>query len=186
MRKAKSRNFILVVCGVLITLLLGLVLAKTIVSVLDEVNNKNSDEEIEKNILSSSSKIKLSGKGNFINNTPRIDKTTISEFNVKLSDINDAVYYSISFCNMNDKDVVYKDLIVEAVSCFNDLDIDSCSDISIDTYVARHSKRLNKGDIISANGCVDVVINARNIGEGFLEREVSISRVVLEFGAIKR
>ena len=186
MRKAKSRNFILIVCGVLISMLLGLVLAKTIINVLDEVNNKNSDEEIEKNILSSSSKIKLSGKGNFIDTTPRIEKTAISEFNVRLNDINDAVYYSISFCNMNNKEVMYKDLVVEAVSCFNDLDIDSCSDISIDTYVARHSKRLNKGDIISANSCVDVIVDVRHIGEIPLEREVSISRVVLEFGALKR
>lgn len=184
MRRAKSRNFILAVCGVLITLLLGLVLAKTIVNVLNDINNKNTDEEIEKNILSSSSKIKLSGKGNFIDNTPRIEKTAISEFNVKLSEANDEVYYSISFCNMNDMDVKYKDLIVEAVSCFNDLDIDSCSDISIDTYVTRHSKRLKKGDIISANSCVDVVINTKYVGVNSFEREVSISRVVLEFGAI--
>ena len=186
MRKAKSRNFILIVCGVLITLLLGIVLAKTIVSVLDDISNKNTDEEINKNILSSSSKIKLSGKGNFIDSTPRIDKTIVSEFNVKLGDIGDEVYYSISFCNMNDRDVLYKDLIVEAVSCFNDMDIDSCSDISIDTYVARHSKRLKEGDVISANSCVDLVIDAKYIGDYELDREVSISRVALKFGAIKR
>lgn len=186
MRRAKSRNFILMVCGILITLLLGFVIAKSITSVIDEVSSVNKSEELQKNILSSSSKIKLSGKGNFIDTTPRIEKTSISEFNVKLNDINDAVYYSISFCNMNDIDVMYKDLIVEAVSCFNDLDIDSCSDISIDTYVARHSKRLNKGDIISANSCVDVNVEVRHIGEIPLEREVSISRVVLEFGALKR
>ena len=46
MRKAKSRNFILTVCGVLITMLLGIVLAKTIVSVLDEVNNGDISQEV--------------------------------------------------------------------------------------------------------------------------------------------
>ena len=186
MRRAKSRNFILAVCGVLITLLLGLVLAKTIVNVLNDINRKNTDEEIEKNILSSSSKIKLSGRGNFIDSTPKIDKTAISEFNIRLAEANDEVYYSISFCNMNDMDVKYKDLIVEAVSCFNGTDIDNCNDVSIDTYVVKHNKRLKKGDVISANSCVDLVINAKYVGNNSFEREVSISRVVLEFGSIKR
>ena len=61
MRRAKSRNFILMVCGILITLLLGFVIAKSITSVIDEVSNVNKSEELQKNILSSSSKIKLYG-----------------------------------------------------------------------------------------------------------------------------
>lgn len=186
MRKAKSRNFILMVCGVFITLLLGFVVAKTIVNVLNEIDSKNTTEEIQKNILSSSSKVKLNGMGNFIDSTPRVDKTTISEFNVKLNHKDDEVNYSISFCNMNDKELVYDDLIVEAISCIDEVGNDDCSNISIDSYVSKKNKRLEKKDIISENSCINLVVDAKYIGEVEQETEVSISRIVLKLKENKR
>lgn len=180
MRKARSRNFILMVCGILITLLLGLVVARGITSVIDDVSSKDNSEELQKNILSSSSKIKLYGKGNFIESTPQIEKTIISNYNVKLTNKNDEVYYSISFCNMNDKELIYDDLIVEAISCIDEVGNDDCNNILIDSYVMRKNKRLEKKEVVSGNSCVNVVVDAKYIGEVSQETEVSISRIVLE------
>ena len=106
MRKAKSRNFILAVLGVFITLLLGFVLAKTMISVINELSTKDVNKELQQNIISSSSEIKLRGKGNFINNSPKIDSTNILDFNVKMKNIGDLIFYSISFCNMNNGVVI--------------------------------------------------------------------------------
>lgn len=186
MRKAKSRNFILMVCGILITLLLGFVVAKGITSVFDEVSNKDKSEELQKNILSSSSKIKLYGKGNFIETTPKIEKTMISNYNVKLTNKDDEVYYSISFCNMNDEDMMYKDLIVEAVSCIDPYGSDDCRNVEFNNYVMKKKGKLEEGKIVSANSCVDVVIDAKYVGEEAMETEVSISRVVLILDEVKR
>lgn len=186
MRKARSRNFILMVCGVLITLLLGLVVAKTITNVMDEVNNKDKNEELQKNILSSSTKIKLSGRGNFIETTPRIEKTMISDFNVKLTNKDDEVYYAISFCNMNDEDMVYKDLIIEAISCIDPLGNDDCMNVDFNNYVMKKKGKLMKGEIVSANSCVDVVVDTKYIDDEAKETEVSISKVVLLLEEIKK
>ena len=65
------------------------------------------------------------------------------------------------------------------------MDIDNCSDISVNTYVSRSNKKLAAGDVISANSCVDVVIDVKYVGKYSLDREVSISRVALELGVIK-
>ena len=186
MRKARSRNFILIVCGVMITLLLGLVIAKTIANVMDDVSSIDKNEELQKNILSSSSKIKLSGRGNFIETTPKIEKTMIYNFNVKLANKDDEVYYAISFCNMNDEDMVYKDLIVEAISCVDPLGNDDCMNVDFNNYVMKKKKKLTKGEIVSANSCVDVVIDAKYVGDEALDTEVSISRVVLLLNEIKK
>ena len=186
MRRARSRNFILMVCGILITLLLGFVIAKSITSVIDEVSNVNKSEELQKNILSSSSKIKLYGKGNFIETTPKIEKTIISNYNVKLTNKDDEVYYSISFCNMNDEDMMYKDLIIESVSCIDPDGNDDCTDIDFNNYVMKKKRKLDENMIVSANSCVDVVIDTKYIGNEAVETEVFISRVVLLLDEVKR
>lgn len=186
MRKAKSRNFILIVCGVLITFLLGFVVAKTIFDVIEEVNSKDNDEELQRNILSSSSKIKLSGKGNFIDSTPKLEKTMISDFNIKLNEYGDEVYYSLTFCNMNKVDMIYEDLAVEALSCRDSAGNSQCNNVLVDSYVLKHKKELEKGSYVSANSCVDVVIDAKYISDVPSETEVTISRVVLELGGEER
>lgn len=185
MRKARSRNFILIVCGVLLMLLLGFVIAKTIIDVIDEVSNKNTIEELQKNIFSSSSKIKLNGKGNFIDSTPKLEKTTISDFNVRLGELDDEVYYSLTFCNMNDVDVKFNKLVVEGISCTDSLGNNGCNNVFVDRYVQKKNKLLKAGDVIAANSCVDVVIDTKYIAYEAVDTEVIISKVVFELEDIK-
>ena len=180
MRKAKSRNFLLVVCGILLVLLVGFVLAKTIVSVVHDIKVKNPNEEIQANIISTSSKVKLNGKGNFIEYTPKVDGTVISEFDVKLEEKGDYVQYSVTFCNMNDIDLVYKNIYNEVVTCEDDEYNDVCNDVFINAYVLRKGKIMLPTEKLSANSCLDVVIEARHIGDVSKKIEVLIDRVAIE------
>jgi len=180
MRKAKSRNFLLMVCGILLALLVGFVLAKTVISVVEDMKNIDPNEEIQKNIISTSSKVKLNGKGNFIDYTPKVDGTTISDFNVRLNEHGEYVYYSVTFCNMNDEDLIYKKLYMEDVSCIDEVGNDSCDNIFTNSYVRKKGKIMLPTEKVSANGCVDVVIEARYSGNTSNSVEVLIDKVALE------
>ena len=180
MRKAKSRNFILAVLGVFITLLLGFVLAKTMISVINELSTKDVNKELQQNIISSSSEIKLRGKGNFINNSPKIDSTNILDFNVKMKNIGDLIFYSISFCNMNNEDLRYSDLIIEDISCIDDKGNSDCSNVVIDSYLLKKNKKMNKNSLIPANSCIDLVVEAKYIGNISEDTEVYVNKISLE------
>lgn len=177
MRKAKSRNFLLVVCGVFMALLLGLVVAKTFVAILDDINNADDDEKINSNLITSSSKIKIKGKGNFINNTPIIEKTAISNYNVRVSEKGDFVYYSVVLCNMNNFDLRLDRFIVEGLTCNNSV---NCDGVFVDTYVSDRKDKLDIGDIISANSCVNLIIETKYEDDNSNIINVSIDRVFLD------
>ena len=180
MRKAKSRNFLLMVCGIILMLLVGFVLAKTIISVVNDMKLVNPDEEIQKNIIATSNKVKLNGKGNFIGYTPKVNGTVISDFNVKLEEKGDYVSYSVTFCNMNDEDLVYKKIFNESILCEDEFFNDVSDDVFINAYVLRKGKIMFPTEKLAANSCLDVVIEARHIGDEVKTIEVLIDRVALE------
>lgn len=182
MRRVKSRNFILVVCGILIFMLLGFVVAKTMISLIDEVNNKDNEKEIYQNIISSSSKIKLNGTGNFIENTPRLSKTIISDFNVLLKKKDDEVKYTIGFCNMNDIEVKYDNLLLEGISCYDEVNEINCDNIKIDSYLRNKKDVFSRTALISPNSCVDMVIDVKYTGENEKDTYVYIDKIALELG----
>ena len=179
MRKAKSRNFILVVLGVFIMLLLGFVFAKTMINVINELSIKDVEKELQQNIISSSSQIKLKGKGNFINNSPRIDGTNILDFNVKMENMDDYIFYSINFCNMNNEDLKYSDLVIDGISCTDVEGNNDCNSVVIDSYLLKKNNKLQKNTLVPANSCVDLVVEANYIGDVSKDVEVYISKISL-------
>ena len=174
MRRAKSRNFILVVCGVLLLLLGSFGFTRVLMKMMVEVSEDEKREELLSNVVSTSSKVKLSGGGNFIESTPVVKGISITRFNVKLSNPSDKVSYSIKFCNMNDEDLVYKNLWEGEITCSDLLGAKkSCVGIKIDGYVLKGERKLKVNEKIQANSCIELVVDASF--ESFVPSETVVS-----------
>ena len=182
MRRVKSRNFILVVCGILIFMLLSFVIAKTMISLIDDVSIKDKEKEMYQNIISSSSKIKLNGSGNFIGNTPKLSKTIISDFNILVKKKDDEVKYTVGFCNMNDDEVIYNKILLEGISCYDEENEISCDNVKIDKYLRNRKDVFSREELISPNSCVDMVVDVKYTSNEEKNTYVYIDKIALELG----
>lgn len=181
MKKVRSRNFILIVCGVLLMILIAFIFTKVLINIMDNASDSEREKEILSNVISSSSKIKLSGGGNFVGSTPKVYETSISNFKVMLSNRDDAVKYSIKFCNMNDENIVFDRLLEGGFTCSDELGISkSCDDVEVLGYVSNSNGKLNPGDEIFANSCVELVVDVSFKGLDSSGTIVSIDKYFLE------
>ena len=184
MRRAKSRNFILVVCGVLLALLMSFCLSRVL---LMTIANHEDEDNFLTNVIFSSTKVAINGDGNFLDSTPVVDGLTISKFNVRLSKLGDRVRYLIKYCNMNDQDLIYKGLSSSNVSCKDSSGRENnCEDIIIRGYVLRGNKELEINDRISASSCVNVVIDAEYDGIMVNETNILVDEYTLKLGRVKK
>lgn len=184
MNRVKSRNFILMICSYFIVFILILAFSKFIIGIINDTNHIDNEQEMLKNIILSSSEVKLIGNGNFINGTPMVSGVTISDFNVKLSGINSMVKYSIKFCNMNEYPIIYEQLLEKSVYCTNDfLEKVSCDNVKVSSYILSGNRRIKRGEKIGPNSCVKVIIDARRIDENFGDINVVVDRLSLKLSA---
>ena len=180
MKRLKSRNFILFICGIFIIFILSFTIGLNVVEMLEEIDDVDEEKIIFANVVSSSSKVKLSGKGNFITNAPNVSGTSIFNFNVKLSDVDDSVMYTNKFCNKNNEDVLYSDLIAGNIECSDDLGVKKdCSNIKVNGYVRDGNKVLKENDKIRANGCVDFILEVKYVGKENIKTIVWIDKYSL-------
>ena len=166
MIRAKSRNFILIVCAILLLLILGVTAFYSAI----RVSKSHSDEEkmlqIMNNIVFSSSKVKVSGSGNFDEITPKIDRLSVYDYRVKLNKLGDKVEFVATFCNKNDVDVKFVNLLKEEFTCLDSMENDISCDNNFSFIKTRYNKKeLVYGDMIKSNTCFDVVFNTEYVNE---------------------
>lgn len=146
-------------------LLVSFAFIKFLISMVEDVDRENLEETILANVVTSSSNIEISGNGNFLGNSPVISQTTVSDFNVRLSEIGDKVKYSVKFCNLNDVNLIYEQLFIGDISCrngaFNSI---SCDDIKVNISASSGGKILENGDIIVRNSCILLSAEVEFIG----------------------
>lgn len=178
MKKAKSRNFILIICGVFIFLILGFAMANFLVDLFNNIDDDKQKEAIN-DILVSSSKIKLTGNGNFVDGTPKVNGTEILDFNVILKTKSDKVSYSLKICNNNLEDIVYVSSNYDNLKCSDESGkLVGCENILVSGYVRRGNKIIEGNELIPANSCSDFVIDVEYIGYDMRITQVFIDRYI--------
>ena len=162
-------------------LLIGSVFTKVLMNIMNEASDADNEKKLLANVVSSSSKVKISGNGNFVGTTPKVDGTAVSNFNVKLSTPGDKVEYSIRFCNMNSQELKYDSLWEGNISCSDELGASkSCENINVASYVVVGDKKLKINDVIEKNSCIQLVVEAEFTGSVPSETIVSVNEYFLE------
>lgn len=165
MIRVKSRNFILIICAILLLLILGVTAFYSAIRVSKSYSDEEKMLQIINNVEFSSSKIKVYGSGNFNEITPDIDRLNIYGYNVKLSKLGDKVEYNAKFCNKNDIDVKFVNFWKDEIVCLDAMENDiSCDNVSVSIKAMKGKKELVYSDMIKPNSCIDVVMSAEYIG----------------------
>ena len=155
MRRIKSRDFVLVVCGLFFFIMFLFLVA---VGVL-KIANKVSEDNIYENIALKSSKIEVGGEANFVENTPFVEKTTIKDFKIKLKEKGDYARFVVELCNLNEDDLVIDDIISSNIICNDGINDISCEGIQINGNLKKDNKMFN------SNQCINFVVSARCISD---------------------
>lgn len=168
MVKARSRDFLLSVCGVL---LLGIALVTIMVNLVVKVENISQRErrkQMLKNIELTEEKIVITGKGNFVKHGPRYENLVVSDFNVRFMNKNDKVVYELVLCNNNVEDVMLERISIGNMTCSdnhgNSID---CSNINIDKDFYNVDNKVMRKMILKSNACVSARMKLEYVGEGF-------------------
>lgn len=163
MRKAKSRNFILIVCGVFLFFILSFAFVTFFVKSFSSLKDDKQDK-LADNFWVSSTKIELVGNGNFVNEAPKVMGTKISDFYVVLESFSDKVSYSLNVCNNNLEDVYIVSKPVNFI-CSNELGQSiSCQDVEVNSYIYNGDRTIGSNMFVPANSCFDFLIEAEYIG----------------------
>ena len=156
MRRIKSRNFMLIVCGVFFFCVIIFGIFTGMFRIVDKLN-KNQD--IYSNIVYLSSNVEVSGNGNFVEHTPKISGTSIENFNVKLGSINDSVKYTIKLCNMNEDDLIIREISSDNVSCSDGINDISCDSIEVKGYV----EGISSSSKFKGGECINFIVEAKYV-----------------------
>lgn len=162
MERIKSRNFVLVVCGVFFFIMFLFLVIVGILRIVDKVRESN----VYNNIKLNSSRIEVSGEANFVENTPIVYQTNIEDINVRLKKKGDYARFIVEFCNLNEDDLIVDDIVSGNIVCndgFNDI---SCDNVQINGYLKNDNKKFN------SNQCVNFVVDVQCISD--LEQETFV------------
>lgn len=161
-------------------LLVSFTFIKFLISIVENTDRENFEETILANVVTSSSNIEISGNGNFIGNSPVISQTTVSDFNVRVSEIGDKVKYSIKFCNLNGVNLVYEQLFIGDISCRSDEGNSiSCDGVKVNVSASSGGNDLESGDIVVRNSCILLTAEVEFIGNSNQVIDVLIDEYAL-------
>lgn len=155
MKRIKSRDFVLVVCGVFFFIMFLFLVTVGVLRIV----NKVSEDNIYENITLKSSKIEVGGGANFVENTPSVYQTTIKDFNIKLKEKGDYARFMVELCNFNEDDLLIDDFVSSNIVCNDGINDVSCDHIQINGYIKKDNMMFN------SNQCVNFVVDAKYISD---------------------
>lgn len=187
MIRTKSRNFILTICAVLITLVIAVSSFLTAFKVSSKYTEESEKKKTMNNVVCSSTNVKLTSGGNFNTSTPEILGLDIINFNVRLSKAGDKVEYEAKYCNKNKQAVRFVNFWVSDINCTDYLGESSdCSNILIESGAYKDSKELKRGEIIDSGDCFEVVMKAKYIGEFPKITDVLVDKNSIELAVVRK
>ena len=83
---------------------------------------------------------------------------------------------------MNNEEVRYNKILLEGISCYDEVNEISCDNVKIDNYLRNKIDVFNRGALISPNSCFDMVIDVNYISNNEQNTYVYIDKIALELG----
>ena len=155
----RNRDFMLIICGILIMLVLGLSIAHTTVNAILKVKKDNNSNL---NIGYSSSNINMFGFAE-INTGAKVSGTNVSNLEVTFQKPGDRIQYLIKFCNNEDSSIVFSNLISNDIVCTDTItgkdDFSFCNKLVLESKVINNDKVLAYKDEILSHSCFDFYIS---------------------------
>ena len=176
MRKARSRNFILFICGVFIVFLVVFNMSNFI-SAFEETDKPEKKKYF---LEATSSNVKISGKGNFFGSTPKIIDSSIVDYGVLLKEPGDSVSYTVRFCNNNSVKLKYKGVSIENKLCTNNIGVNSCDRVKFESFAIIEEKQLIKEAIILPKECVDLNLISTFNSDVSDDIYISIDNIIID------
>lgn len=166
MVRARSRDFLLTICGVL---LLGIFFVTIIVNLavkVEEISQNERKRQILKNIEVTFESIAITGKGNFLKIGPKYEELVISEFNTKFMKKDDKVSYTMRLCNNNSEDVFIQGISIGQKNCSDrgNKEMD-CRNIIIKKDFYDDDNNVLKNVYLKKNTCMNAKISLEYVGE---------------------
>lgn len=153
MDRVKSRNMILVVCGAFFFLIISFSIFLGILKIIDNLE----ENSIYDNIILKSSKVEVSGEGNFYESTPKVSNTTVKDFNVKLKKQGDSAKFVAEFCNDGSDDLLIDTISYDEVICNDGMYDILCQGLEFNGYVNKSNDRFNQGQ------CIEFIVEVKNL-----------------------
>ena len=83
---------------------------------------------------------------------------------------------------MNNEEVRYNKILLEGISCYDEVNEISCDNVKIDNYLRNKKDVFSRGALISPNSCFDMVIDVNYISNNEQNTYVYIDKIALELG----
>ena len=165
MKRIKSRNFVLIVCGIFFFIMFCFLIAVGVLRIADKV----SEDNIYDSISLKSSKIEVGGDANFVESTPIVIKSNIKNFNVKLKKYGDFARFIVELCNLDENDLIIEDIVNSDIVCNDGMKDVNCDGIKVNGYVKKDSNSFNSGQ------CINFVLEAEAVSDFSQETFVFVS-----------
>ncbi len=186
MIRVKSRDFLLMICGLLLLVIALVTVIGNVIVDAREISDVERERDVAKNIKSASINVRVTGKGNFVEKGPKYKDLVISDYNVKLLHNGDSVKYELLLCNDDNEDVLVQGISMENVICSDQNGNEkSCDKVKINKSVYIDNQEVVGVLSLKRNSCASVIIETK-YEKTFLEREiiVHIDQFILNIKAI--
>ena len=188
MIKAKSRDFLLSICAVLLLSTAFMAIVVTAITTVDKISEEEKNKRILNNIKVKTTSLTLVGNGNFINNGPSIENGLITDYRVKFLNNGDKVSYIVEFCNDNEEEVLITDILLGQMTCFDkEGNSISCEGIIDNSYIIRNEEIVQGRIKLNTNECIKFVSNMEYSGVDREEEiQVSVEQIKLIISQIEK
>lgn len=188
MIKARSRDFVLIICGVL---LIGTALVAMMISVVNTVEKISREEKVKEvlsNVEVKSTKLELIGNGNFLDRGPTIDGNIFRDYKVRLLNNGDRVTHTLKVCNNNEEDVLIYGLSIGQMSCGDKKgNIRSCDGVVGNYYLMDGNTVIEEQYILKAKACINVVLDTSYCNlENAHEITIKVDQFSLDLDVIEK
>lgn len=188
MIKARSRDFVLIICGILLLGTALVTVAVSIVNTVEKISREERIKEVLSNVEVKSTKLELVGNGNFNDSSPSIEGNIISDYRVKFLNSGDRVLYTLKVCNDNEEDVLVYDLSVGQMSCSDGSgNIRSCEGVTGNYYLVDGSTVIDGQHTLKAKACINIVLDTEYVNlEKAQETRVKVEQFILGLDVIEK
>lgn len=188
MIKAKSRDFLLIICGWLLLVIAFVTIGITLITTIEKISKEEKIDKVLNNVKVDSTKVHLIGKANFVSSTPLIDGRMVPDFKAKFLNKNDMIIYNIKFCNDNIEDVMISGLVTGQMTCMDNLgNIQGCENILDNSHLLDGSMVLNESYRFKAKSCITLVIDLEYVGDNRNEEiQVMVDQYLLGISMLEK
>ncbi len=186
MIKARSRDFLLTICGVLLLLIALVTVSYTLVNTIDTVSDEKKLNDAISNMEVNATSVRINNTGNFIVSSPKYKDLELSNYKVKFKDNNDFVTYSLNICNKGEEDVIFNGTEMDPVNCIIN-DSLKCDNVVTSVNLLDGSKNVKVGSYLKSKGCYKMVVDSRYNGSKLNdELMLEISKIKVNINVIEK